>query len=127
GVLMQLARCAGAKGRYTEAGQLLRQVLDQDKTVDFAYGELYTLYMVQNQPEEAEKILKLAFQNNPKKYQYLSMLALHYSRLKRVPEMSGVLQQIKAGAKDFADAYFVVGDFYLRLGDGESAKREYTL
>jgi len=36
-----------------------------------------------------------------------------------------VLQQIKSHAKDYDQAYLTVGDFYLRMGDGDSAIREY--
>jgi tetratricopeptide (TPR) repeat protein len=53
------------------------------------------------------------------------MLALHYSLQKRTPEMMGVLQEIKSHASAFPDAYMVVGEFYLRLGDGDSAIKEY--
>jgi len=36
-----------------------------------------------------------------------------------------VLQQIKSHAKEFDQAYLRVGEFYLRMGDGDSAIREY--
>ena len=36
-----------------------------------------------------------------------------------------MLQQIKAHSKDFPRAYQVVGDFYVRLGDPDSAIREF--
>jgi tetratricopeptide (TPR) repeat protein len=39
--------------------------------------------------------------------------------------MAGILNQIKSHAKDYDQAYLTVGDFYLRMGDGESAVREY--
>ena len=39
--------------------------------------------------------------------------------------MTGVLQQVKAHAAEFDQAYMVVGDFYLRIGDGDTAVREY--
>jgi tetratricopeptide (TPR) repeat protein len=39
--------------------------------------------------------------------------------------MVAVLQQIKSHAGDFDQAYMVVGDFYLRVGDGDTAIREY--
>jgi tetratricopeptide (TPR) repeat protein len=39
--------------------------------------------------------------------------------------MVGVLNEIKSHAKDNDQAYLTVGDFYLRMGDGDSAIREY--
>ena len=50
---------------------------------------------------------------------------MHYSMLGRRDDMVGTLQQIKAHANEFDQAYLVVGDFYLRMGDGETAIREY--
>src|SRR5207249_4327599 len=65
------------------------------------------------------------FQNNPKQYGFLTLLAMHYYGQRRRDDMIGVLNQIKSHAKDFDQAYLTVGDFYLRMGDGESAIREY--
>lgn len=125
GVRMQLARALTYKGDYAGATDLYRQVIDKDKTFDTAYTELYRLYMFQGKTDDGEKVLRLAFQNNPTKYMFLRALALHFSILHRRDDMLAVLQQIKSHAKDFDQAYFVVGDFYLLLGDGDSAVREY--
>jgi len=125
GVQMQLARALAAKGDFTGAEQLYRQVIASDKTFQYAYTELYKLELLQNKPDEGEKVLKLAVQNNPKQYGFLTALALHYSMTRRRDEMLAVLQQIESHAKDFDQAYLVVGDFYLRLGDGDSAIKEY--
>ncbi|HEV2445091.1 MAG TPA: tetratricopeptide repeat protein, partial [Candidatus Sulfopaludibacter sp.] len=125
GVMMQLARTLTYKGDYDSAAKLYQQVIDKDKTYEGAYTELYRLYLFQNKADDGERILKLAFQNNPKKYVFLRALALHYSALHRRDDMINVLQQIKSHAKDFDQAYFLVGDFYLLLGDGDSAVREY--
>jgi tetratricopeptide (TPR) repeat protein len=125
GVAMQLARVLSARGDYAGAEDLYKRVMAKDKTYQPAYAELYKLYFFQQKMAEGEQTLKLAFQNNPKVYAYLTMLAMHYSVQKRRDDMLAVLQQIKSHAKDFDQAYIVVGDFYLRLGDGESAIREY--
>jgi tetratricopeptide (TPR) repeat protein len=125
GVLMQLARTLAFQGQYDTARQLYEQVLSKDKAFDAAYNELYKLDMFQGKTDEGEKILKLAFQNNPKKFSFLRALALHYSLLHRRDDMVAVLQQIKSRSKDFDQAYFVVGDFYMLLGDGDSAVKEY--
>ena len=125
GVLMQMARAETGEQNYAEAERLYRQVIAADKTFPYAYNELYRLYMFQQKTAEGEQVLKQAFQNNPKEYSFLTALALHYSMLKRRDEMVGVLQQIKSHAKDYPQAYLKVGDFYVRLGDGDSAKREF--
>src|ERR1019366_8629190 len=97
----------------------------KDKTYQYAYTELYRIFLFQNKPGDAEQVLKLAFDNNPTQYGFLTLLAMHYFGLHRHDEMVGVLNTIKNHAKDFDQAYLKVGDFYLRTGDGDSAIREY--
>jgi tetratricopeptide (TPR) repeat protein len=81
--------------------------------------------MREQKTADAEQLLKEAIQNNPKSHEYLERLAYHYGALGRRDDMLNVLAQIKAHAKDFDAVYQVVGDFYLRTGDAESALREY--
>ncbi len=125
GVSMQLARALAAKGDFTGAEQLYRGVIEKDKTYQYPYTEMYRMFLFQNKPEVAETILKLAYTNNPKQYGFLTLLAMHYYGQRRRDDMVNVLSQIKSHAKDFDQAYLTVGDFYLRMGDGDSAIREY--
>ncbi|PWU08177.1 MAG: hypothetical protein C5B51_08220, partial [Terriglobia bacterium] len=125
GIGMQLARSLLAQGDYAAAEQLYRDLIAKHKNVDYAYTELYRLLMLTNKKDEAEQILKAGFQNNPKQYGFLTMLAAHYYNQKRTAEMGNVLQQIRASAKDFPAAYLTVGDFYLRMGDNDKAVQEY--
>jgi tetratricopeptide (TPR) repeat protein len=125
-VEMPLARSLATNGDLAGAEQLYRQVMDHDKAYQPAYLELYKLYMFQNKPDEGEKLLKLGIQNNPKQYTFLTALAMHYAVLHRRDEMVSVLQQLKSHAKEYPEAYLTVGAFYLRLGDGDSAIREYN-
>ncbi len=126
GVQMQLARGLAYNGDYAGAEQLYRQVLDRNKTFLYGYTDLYKLYMFENKPDAGEQLLKQAAQNNPKEYGFLTLLATHYSMLHRPDDMVNVLRQIKSHAKEYPRAYEVVGSFYLRLGDGDSAIREYN-
>jgi tetratricopeptide (TPR) repeat protein len=139
GVSMQLARALAASGEFGESEALYRRVVEKDKTFAAAYDELYKLYLFQGalamqarKPEvangfksQAEQVLKDGFQNNPKQYSFLTMLAAHYYADRRTGDMAAVLQQIKSHAKDYDQAYLNVGDFYLRMGDGDSAIKEY--
>jgi tetratricopeptide (TPR) repeat protein len=124
-VVISLAKCYMLQGDAPASEALYRQVIDKEKTYLPAYNELYRLYMFQNKRDDGEKLLKLAFQNNPKEYIFLATLAAHYSVENRRQEMIGVLQQIKSHSKDFPRAYQLVGDFYVRLGDPDSAIREF--
>jgi tetratricopeptide (TPR) repeat protein len=126
GVMMQLARGLELEGDAAGAEQYFKKVIEKDKSEQAAYTELYRMYMHQKgRQEDAEKLLKLAFQNNPKNYSYLTSLAMHYSLVNRRQDMLDVLAQIKSHAKDYPQAYEKVGMFYLRLGDPDSAIREY--
>ena len=125
GVSMQLARAMSAQGNFAEAERLYRAVSEKDKTFQAAYTELYRLYLFQNKPAEGEQVLKQAFQNNPKQFGFLTLLAAHYYGLKQHDQMVAVLQQIKSHSGEFDQAYLTVGDFYLRMGDGDEAIRQY--
>jgi tetratricopeptide (TPR) repeat protein len=125
GVMMQMARAETAEQDYADAEKLYQKVIEKDKTLQIAYTELYRLYMFQQKTAEGEQVLKQAYQNNPKQYSFLTALAQHYAILHRRDDMVNVLQQIKSHAKDYPQAYLKVGDFYLRLGDADSAVREY--
>jgi tetratricopeptide (TPR) repeat protein len=125
GVTMQLARALAAEAQFPEAEKLYRTVFEKDKTFQYAYTELYRLLMFQGRPADAEQVLKLGAQNNPKQFGYLTLLAMHYFMQKQRDNMVAVLNQIKSHAKEFEQAYLTVGDFYLRMGDGDSAVREY--
>ncbi len=124
-VLMQLAKCSMLQGDAPGAEKMYLQVIDKNKTFQQPYTELYRLYMYQGRKEDGEKLLKTAFQNNPKTYAFLTQLAYHYSLENRRQDMIDVLQQIKQRSKDFPRAYQVVGDFYIRLGDPDAAIREF--
>ncbi|MCU1238017.1 MAG: Tetratricopeptide 2 repeat protein [Candidatus Solibacter sp.] len=125
GVSMQLARALSAKADFASAEQLYRRVIAKDKTYQYAYTELYRMFLFQQKPDLGEQVLRQAFQNNPKQYGFLTMLAMHFYGQRRRDDMVSVLNQIKSHAKDFDQAYLTVGDFYLRMGDGDSAIHEY--
>jgi tetratricopeptide (TPR) repeat protein len=114
-----------AEALYPEAEKLYRSVIEKDKTFQYAYTEIYRLLMFQGRPADAEQVLKLGAQNNPTQFGYLTLLAMHYYMQKQRGEMVDVLNQIKSHSKEFEQAYLTVGDFYLRMGDGDSAVREY--
>ena len=125
GVSMEMGTILWQQKHYAEAEPFIRKTIDNDKTFYPGYIALYRLYMVEQKTAEAEQLLKEAVQNNPKSPEYLERLAYHYGALGRRDDMLNVLEQIKAHAKDFDAVYQVVGNFYLRIGDADSALREY--
>jgi tetratricopeptide (TPR) repeat protein len=125
GIGMQLARALLAYGDTAGAEHLYLHLIDKHKNLDYAYTELYRLYMLTGKPEEGEKVLKMGFQGDLQQFGFLTMLAAHYYNQKRPSDMIGVLEQIKAHSKEFPAAYLAVGDFYLRMGGNDDAIREY--
>ena len=124
-VTVQMARVLEREGDLAGAEQNFRGVLAKDKTNLEVYRELYLLLWAQGKHKDAETVLQTGYQANPKVYRFLLWLAQQYVAEGRRDDMLGVLQQIKAKASDYPTAYFDVGDFYLRVGDGDSAVREY--
>ena len=125
GVSMQIGILLERQKQLPEAEPYFRKVIDADKTSYAGYMNLYRLYMIEQKTAQAEQLLKEAIQNNPKSHEYMERLAYHYGTLGRRDDMLNVLAQIKAHSKDFDAVYSVVGDFYLRTGDTDSALREY--
>lgn len=122
-VQVLLARTLVAKGDFVTAEQLYRKLIAQDKTLP-VYMDLYKLYLIQRRYDDGEQVLKLAFQNNPAQYTYLTTLAKHYLSERRTADMVAVLDQLK-GMKDIGDTNIMVGEFYLTMNDLDSALKEY--
>jgi tetratricopeptide (TPR) repeat protein len=125
GISMQIGMILTHQHRDAEAEPYFRKTIEKEKTSSRAIVELYRLYMRQQKTGPAEQVLKEAIQNNPKLPDYWEMLASHYFNLGRRDDMFNVLADLKAHAKDFEAVYHVVGDFYYRTGDADSAIREY--
>ena len=124
-VVLYLARALTANQQLGEAEKLYRGVVEKEKDNLQSYMELYRMYMFQNQPDQAEAILKKAIENNPKKYELLINLAQHYYGRKRRDEVVKVLETMKSHGKEYPEAYEQAGAFYFRLGDGAEAMRQY--
>jgi tetratricopeptide (TPR) repeat protein len=124
-VSMQIGAILFAEKQYADAEPYFRKAIDKDKSSYQGYMNLYRDYMIEQKTGEAEALLKEAIQNNPKTPVYMERLAYHYGALGRRDDMLNVLAQIKAHAQDFDAVYQIVGNFYLRAGDTDSALREY--
>ncbi|MDQ6678409.1 MAG: tetratricopeptide repeat protein, partial [Acidobacteriota bacterium] len=124
-IQISLARTLSLYGENAEAEQLFRKIIDTNKGGTAGYLELYRLYASQKRPDDAEAILKRAIANNPKSYEFQTILAAHYFANNKKAEGAKVLDSLKANFHDFPQAYFTAGDFYLRLNDGAEAVRQY--
>jgi tetratricopeptide (TPR) repeat protein len=107
------------------AEKLIRDFIGQEKTNGTAYDRLYLHYMVDKRPDEAEQVLKLKAENNPKSANYLLQLAAHYVIVNRRPDMEAVMQKL-TDEKQFPGGHLLAGDFYFfRLRQSELAKQQY--
>jgi cytochrome c-type biogenesis protein CcmH/NrfG len=95
------------------AEKLIRGFIDQDKTFGAAYDRLYYQYMIDKRPDDAERILKLKVENNPKSPNYLLQLATHYAlpAVNRRTDMDAVIRRM-TDEKQFPDGHLMAGDFY---------------
>jgi len=124
-VMEEIAGVYGLEGNFPAAEQMYRKVLASDKTQVRAYLSLYDLAVRQRRADVAEQVLKEGYRNNPKEFLFLQRLAFLYRAENRHDDMIKTLDEIKAHAKEYADAYIAVGNFYLWLADYDSAIREY--
>jgi tetratricopeptide (TPR) repeat protein len=124
-VLVALGRSLASLGQVAEGEKYYVRGIEIDKSLLYAYQELYAMYIVQNRLPDAEAILRRAFTNNPKQYEFLTRLAQHYFAQRRRDDMVKTLNELKSHQKEYPQAIVTAGDFYLRLGDPEAAIREY--
>lgn len=107
------------------AEKLARDFISQNPTFGAIYDRLYIQYMIDKRLDDAEQILKLKTQNNPKSANYLLQLAGHYAVVNRRPDMDAVMRKL-TDDKQFPEGHVLAGDFYFfRLRDFELAKQQY--
>ncbi|HSP67474.1 MAG TPA: tetratricopeptide repeat protein [Bryobacteraceae bacterium] len=107
------------------AEKMARDFISKEKTFAPIYDRLYIQYMIAKRMGEADAILKLKVENNPKSPNYLLELAAHYAITNRRPDMEAVLQRL-TDEKQFPNGHLLAGDFYLiRLRETEPAKKQY--
>lgn len=124
-VQLALARTLAADNQFDQSEKLYHTVLAKEKKLTPIYIELMRLYLSHNRLADAENTLKTAIANNPKQYGLQINLAEFYYRTNRRDDMLKVINDLKSQAKSIENAYAVIGDFYLRLGDPEEAIRQY--
>jgi tetratricopeptide (TPR) repeat protein len=124
-ITLALGRTLAVDGEAQEAETLFKSLIAKDKTNLNGYYELYRIYIVQRKLPEAEGVLKNAIQNNPKDTTLRLTLAQFYFASNKRTELVALLDQMKGDLKEFPDAYFQAGDFYLRVNDIDNAIKEY--
>jgi tetratricopeptide (TPR) repeat protein len=122
---LALGHALEANGQVDEAADLFRKLVAEEKNNLTGYVELYRIYLAQRKLPEAEAILKLSIQNNPKDAASRLRLAQFYGATGKRDQLLAQLNEMKGNLKDFPEAYIQAGDFYLRAGNYDEAIRQY--
>lgn len=124
-VTLSLARTLASYGELAESEQLFRNVIAKAPNTPTGYGELYRLYIGQKKIAEGEALLKKAVAGNPKEFQFKVLLSAHYFSVGNKAEGAKILDELKGNFKEFPQAFFTSGDFYLRMNDTAAAIKQY--
>jgi tetratricopeptide (TPR) repeat protein len=124
-ISLALGRTLVVDGENDEAENMFKTLVAKEKTNLNGYYELYRIYLSEKNIPQAEAILKSAMQNNPKDTTVRLTLAQFYFGTNKRTELVALLDQMKKDLKQFPDAFFQSGDFYLRVNDVDDAIREY--
>lgn len=124
-ITLALGRTLVVDGEVSEAQTLFRSLVDKDKKNLNGYYELYRIDLAQKKLPDAENILKEAIRNNPRDTQLRLTLAQFYYGTGKRDQLVNQLNLMKADLKQFPNAYFQAGDFYLRVNSVDEAIKQY--
>ena len=111
--------------RGEEGEKLAYQMIAKEPSALAIYDALFMQYMRAKRLPDAERILKSKVDNNKKVADPYLQLAAHYYSMKQHPEMMAVLQRLGSNQADFPKGELMVGDFFLRIRDLDTAAAHY--
>jgi tetratricopeptide (TPR) repeat protein len=112
-------------GQFQQGERLATDLVGRDKTFLPIYDVLYVQYVANNRIQDAERILQLKAENNPKQIDPVLRLARYYAQAKEPGKMNAALQRLLNHPDDFPQAQQQVGDFYAAIGMGGDAIRQF--
>ena len=124
-VVVPLAESLFVNNQLAESEKLVLELIEKQKTVGPAYDLLYRLYISTKRFQDADHIIRVKVDNNPKEAAYVVQLASHYLRQRKTPEMEATLQRLLNNRQDFPQARLQVGDFYAGIGNPQEAARQF--
>jgi tetratricopeptide (TPR) repeat protein len=124
-VIVPLMQDLAAVGRQPEAERVGEEFIARNKTVTAIYDLLFVYYRQSSRFDRAEEILKARMTNlATETTARLQLAAFYYSR-DREAEMNALLDGLRSDRKSFPHADILMGDFYTRIGEFDSAIRAY--
>jgi tetratricopeptide (TPR) repeat protein len=124
-LLFTLAQAHTAEDNFEEAEKIARRLIEKHKTYTPVYEFLLVQYMRRNRQDDAEKLLILKIQNNPKVSGFLIQQASFYRATQRLPKSEEILKSVLDRAADFPNGRMEVADYFMRLRDFDRALKLY--
>lgn len=124
-VLLALVQALYKNGSKAEAEKLARESLEKHKTYLPFYDFLYGIRMSEKNVAAAELLFKEKVANNPKSWDAIHTLAIHYLRVNERPKAVETLTSAAKRTQDFPRGHNQAGDFFYRIGDLNLARDEY--
>ncbi len=124
-IVLGLVQALLADGQAAEAEKLAKEMIAKERTYGPMYDLLLQHYARANRLEDAESVLKAKVANNPKNAWFLIQLATFYGVVHRRQDMQATLEKLTANPKDYPDSFRLVGDFYGRIREWDTAIRHY--
>jgi tetratricopeptide (TPR) repeat protein len=126
-MVLSLVQALFADNRPEDALKYANDLIDQQKTYGPIYDLVYVYDLRTNHPEQGEALLKKKIQNNPTQALYYLQLAFHYYMTNRKDEMTSTLARLTNDKKTFPQAHLLIGDYYLKVRDYNSALQQYQM
>lgn len=124
-VLLALVQALFKNGEKADAEKLARESLDKHKTYLPFYDFLYSIRMSEKNLTAAEALFREKVTNNPKSWDAISTLAIHYLRVNDRAKMAETLRTAAKDTQNFPKGHKEAGDFFYRIGDLKTAREEY--
>lgn len=124
-VIVALMQNLAAAGQQPEAKKLGMEFVARQKSFGPVYDLLYSYFLRESQFDRAEEILKAKIANLPADGPSRIQLAGFYYLRNRRPEMLAVLDGLRSEKTTSARADGLIGNFYVRLGELDSALQSY--
>jgi len=124
-VVMPLAQLLAQKGEATRAEELLRKMLPERPAYGPAYNALASIYMKEKRTSDAEAVLRLRIQKNPKETSAVMGLAEHYAGQGNAATTGKVLAGLIDQRAQFPGVRTAAGDFYAAHKQPDEAVQQF--
>lgn len=120
-LLFAIVQVLSATGEWSQSEAKAKQIIQQSPAFVNAYNFLFVNYVHRNQMQDAENILNLKIQNNPKASRFLLQKAAFYWATQRKDEAETTVSSLLASEKENPDIRQEIGQFYLERREYQKA------